>query len=64
LIDEVRQLSSQNTIIDYGLGTSGNVMKIKKALISKEIIDEGGSGVRFLDPLYMSWLRDYYFKYT
>jgi uncharacterized protein len=62
LTDEIDQLSSQKTILDYQLGTSANVVKIKKTLINKEIIDSQGSGISFLDPLYKFWLKEYYFK--
>jgi hypothetical protein len=62
LTDKIDQLSSQKTILDYQLGTSGNVVKIKKTLINKEIIDFQGSDISFLDPLYKFWLTEYYFK--
>jgi uncharacterized protein len=62
LTDNIDQLSSQKTIRDYRLGTSGNVVKIKKTLINKEIIDLQGSDTSFLDPLYKIWLAEYYFK--
>jgi uncharacterized protein len=62
LTDNINQLSSQSTILDYQLGTSANVVKIKKTLISKEIIDFQGTEISFLDPLYKSWLKEYYFK--
>lgn len=62
LVNNVEQLSAQNTIIEYSLGTSGNVIKIKKALISKEIIDIRGDKISFLDPLFKAWLADHYFK--
>lgn len=62
LIDNVKQISGQDQVIEYELGTSGNVVKIKKSLVSKEIIDIRGNEITFLDPLYKVWLRDYYFK--
>ena len=62
LTDKVEQLSSQRTILDYQLGTSANVVKIKKTLINKEIIDFHGSDISFLDPLYKYWLTEYYFN--
>lgn len=62
LINDVEQLSSQSTVLEYGLGTSGNIMKIKKMLISKEIIDIEGGRITFLDPLYKAWLKEYYYK--
>jgi hypothetical protein len=62
LTDGIDQLSSQKTILDYRLGTSANVVKIKKTLINKEIIDFHGKGISFLDPLYKFWLKEYYFN--
>jgi uncharacterized protein len=62
LINEVEKFSSQAVVLDYGLGTSGNINKIKKMLISREIIDIEGGRITFLDPLYKSWLKEYYFK--
>lgn len=61
VINNVEQLSSQSAIQEYQLGTSANVVKIKRALINKEIIDIRGTDVIFLDPLYKSWLKDYFF---
>jgi hypothetical protein len=61
LIDNREQLSSQSTIQTYRLGTSANVIKTKKALIDKEIIDIRGKEIYFLDPLYKYWLKEYFF---
>jgi uncharacterized protein len=60
--NDVEKLSSQAIILEYGLGTSANIIKIKKMLISKEIIDTEGGRITFLDPLYKAWLKEYYFK--
>ena len=62
LINGVEQLSSQETIRDYQLGTSANVVKIKRMLINKEIIDLSGDKIFFLDPLYKFWLKRHFFK--
>jgi hypothetical protein len=62
LVNGVKQYSSKETIGKYNLGTSSNVIRIKKALINKEIIDERIPGqLDILDPIYEIWLRDYYF---
>jgi len=39
LCDDVQQLSAAETLQKYRFGTSGNVNRIKTALVSKEIID-------------------------
>jgi len=53
--------SSKRAIEMYQLGTSANVLRIKKALIKKEIIDAHGNEFSILDPVYKHWLKNYYF---
>lgn len=62
LTDNISQLSSKDTVLDYQLGTSANVLKIKKMLINKEIIDINGKEISFLDPLYKFWLKEHFFN--
>ena len=62
VINNVEQLSSKATIKEYRLGTSANVLKAKKALVNKEIIDIQNDTVAFLDPFYKYWLKKYFFK--
>jgi len=62
VINNVEQLSSKATIQEYRLGTSANVLKVKKALVNKEIIDIQNDTVAFLDPFYKYWLKKYFFK--
>ena len=50
-------LSSQDVVRQYRLGTSANVQKIKKALLQKELIDDNGGGIYFLDPVYQLWFQ-------
>ena len=40
----------------YALGTSGNITKIKKTLLNKEIIDITKGSISFLDPVLKLWL--------
>ena len=49
-------LSSKDIMYKYQLGTSANVLKIKKALIQKELIDDQ-AGIYFLDPVYELWFK-------
>ena len=60
LCKDEAQLSGKKTIAKYKLGTSGNVSKIKKVLIEKEIIDQIGKKVSFQDPLFRLWLKKRY----
>ncbi len=49
-------LSSKEVVHKYQLGTSANVLKIKKVLIQKELIDDQ-EGIHFLDPVYELWFK-------
>ncbi|MBA3674909.1 MAG: ATP-binding protein [Chitinophagaceae bacterium] len=50
-------LSSKEVVHKYRLGTSANVLKIKKALLQKELIDEQPGDIQFLDPMYELWFQ-------
>ena len=60
LADDVDKFSSSETLINYQLGTQGNIKRIKKALENKEIIDLWGPKVQFIDPLFKLWFREVY----
>jgi hypothetical protein len=62
LICNEQKLSSQAVIQAYQMGTSANVIKIKKVLSSMEIIDILGNQITFNDPLYKYWLIKHYFN--
>ncbi len=62
LICNEQRLSSQSVLKEYQLGTSANVLKIKKMLSNNEIIDIVGESITFIDPVYKFWLKKYYFK--
>jgi uncharacterized protein len=49
------QLTSRETISRYNLGTSAGVIKAKKSLIAKEILDENKKQVYFIDPVFQHW---------
>jgi hypothetical protein len=61
LINNVEQFSANETIIKYNLGTSANVLRIKKSLENREIIDLFGEKITLLDPMYRYWLGKVYF---
>lgn len=61
ILDGVKSFSSKHAIEEYHLGTSANVSRIKKALTTKEIIDEHLGEVVILDPMYAAWLKNHYF---
>lgn len=62
LLSGEKQLSSQASLKKYRLGTSGNVSRLKKSLIDKDILDLQGDNLTFQDPVYSWWLKEYYFK--
>lgn len=62
LISGEHQLSSQVSLKKYGMGTSGNVNRIKKSLIEKDILDTKEGNLVFQDPIYQYWLRQRYFR--
>jgi uncharacterized protein len=48
--------NSKEVMDTFDLGTSGNVTKIKKTLINKEIVDLSSGKMVFLDPVFRLWL--------
>jgi len=56
------QLTSQRTLSKYRLGTSANVVRVKRGLIESEVIDDTGQEINFLDPIYKYWLETFFFK--
>lgn len=62
LCNKETAFSSKDVVEQYRLGTSGNVMKIKKALEDREIIDLIEKDISILDPYYAHWLKTRYFK--
>lgn len=51
----------QENLKKYQLGTSANIIRIKAALLSKEIIDIT-SKIEIQDPIFKLWLKEDYFK--
>ena len=62
VIDKVKQFSSKDILHQYQLGTSANVLRIKDALIGKELLDSKGGEFYLLDPIYHIWLNNVYFR--
>ena len=61
ILNNEKQLTSKATLAKYNLGTSANVIQLKKRLIELDIIDEMQGRIQFLDPLYKHWLATRYF---
>lgn len=62
LLNGVEKFSSKNMLDEYNLGSSANVVRIKKALENKEIIDILAGNILLLDPMYKNWLTTCFFK--
>ena len=54
---ERKNLSSTEILKKYQMGTSANVLKIKKNLLNAEIIDIRNKEVFFIDPVYELWFK-------
>jgi hypothetical protein len=61
LIEGETRYSTRDNIEKYRLGSSANVIRIRKSLMDKEIIDDQDHDLIILDPVYTNWLRNYYF---
>jgi AAA+ ATPase superfamily predicted ATPase len=58
VMNEEKNLSGQNVIRKYKLGSSANVAKIKKVLEDREILDFWNPYPQFNDPFFKLWIRD------
>jgi len=61
-IIEGETVFGQENLSKYRLGTSANVIRIKDALLSKEIIDITAKNIEIQDPVFKLWLKEEYFK--
>lgn len=53
----VNEFSQKGIIDKYELGSSANVVRVKNALIKREIIDIAGKNVYFTDVIFKQWLK-------
>jgi len=62
VVDEETRFSSSEVIRKYRLNSSANVLRVKDALMKKEIITTGEKDeIIILDPLFKYWLRNYFY---
>jgi hypothetical protein len=54
---ERKNLSSAEILKKYRMGTSANVVKVKKYLLGEEIIDVQNKEISFIDPVYELWFK-------
>lgn len=57
-----KQLSAKEILKKYNLGTSANVVKNKKVLLEKDIINIENETLEFLDPVFELWFKKIYFN--
>lgn len=57
-----KNLSSQRVMKEYGLKSSTEVSRARKALIANDILDDFGNQYSFEDPIYEYWLKNVFFK--
>lgn len=62
LCDNITHLSSAESLHTYGLGTSGNVNRIKESLLRKEVLDIYPGRMEFIDPLFKAWFSSVYMR--
>ncbi|MCB0491289.1 MAG: ATP-binding protein [Cyclobacteriaceae bacterium] len=58
----VREFNSAETLSSYHLGSSSNIVRIKKALEQKEIMDFFNKEPAFVDPVFQLWITKKFFK--
>jgi hypothetical protein len=52
-----KRFTAAETMKNYKLGTSANVVKVRKYLLNAEIIDIRNNEVFFIDPVYELWFK-------
>ena len=57
MADKALELNRKEIIEEFELGSSANIVTIKKALQKKELIDIEGKNISFSDPIFIHWLR-------
>jgi len=55
--DGVKNFTALDTLVNYQLGTQGNIKRIKTALEQKDIMDFIGYEPEFIDPLFEIWFK-------
>jgi hypothetical protein len=63
VVNEEKNLSGQDVIRKYKLGSSANVAKIKKVMEDREILDFWDLYPEFNDPFFKLWIRKQSFVY-
>ena len=51
------KFSSKEIILKYNLGTSANIVRLKSALLQKELIETDGKEIILADPVFGVWIK-------
>ena len=51
------KFSSKEIILNYNLGTSANIVRLKSALLQKELIETDGKEIILADPVFGVWFK-------
>ena len=51
------KFSSKEIILKYNLGTSANIVRLKSALLQKELIETDGKEIILADPVFGVWFK-------
>jgi len=62
VISGEKKINSQESLIKYNLNSTANVVRVKKALVKKEILNIYQNQVEFYDTVFELWLRERYFR--
>ncbi len=62
MVNGEQSISSKETIEKYGLKSTTEISRARKALVAKDILDDFGKCFTFEDPLYEYWLKNVFFK--
>ncbi len=62
IIDGHTSLTGKKVVKDYNLSSSSNVIRAKKALELKEVIDNVESHIEFINPTFKLWFKNIYMK--
>ena len=58
VIDGIQsKFSSKEIILKYNLGTSANIVRLKSALLQKELIETDGKEIILADPVFGVWFK-------
>jgi hypothetical protein len=52
-----RDFGSKKVMEDYNLGSKSNIIRIKEALLDKELIEINQEGVYLEDPVFRMWFN-------